>query len=101
MINSLILDEDEKNITVEATTINEISIQYKCPFCWRLQNGRILDSPFNKKNKRLYASAKHNFHYHGSGGDLSNRKEHRLSHCLVNSKKGVFIEITDNTKRYY
>jgi len=97
----MIIDEDEESITVEATTINEISFQYNCPYCWRLQNGRIVDNPFNKRTKRLYASAKPNIHYHGSSGNLNNRKEHRSSHCIVNSKKNVIIEINENTKRHY
>jgi len=95
----MILDEDDDNIKVEALTIGKTYLTYQCPYCWRLRNGRLLDSNIDKKTKRIYTSAKRNIHYHGSSGDLSNRTEHRLSHCLVNSEKGVYIEINDNTKR--
>ncbi len=91
--------EDANNIYVQATLVDRIHIHYECPFCWKLKNGRIVDNPFNKKTKRLYMSATPNKHFHGSAGDLSNRTEHRLSHCLVNSEKGVFIVINENTKK--
>ncbi len=94
-----ILEEDEYNITVEASMIDKIHIYYKCPFCYKLKNGRVVDSPFNTKTKRIYSSAKPNTHFHGSGGDLLNRIEHRVSHCSINDKKGVWIVINDNTKR--
>ncbi len=95
-----ISDEDDRNIIVEAKTINPIHFTYDCPYCYRIRSGRLVDSPFCKRTKRLLSSAVPTRHFHGSGGDLSNRIEHRVSHCTVNDDKGVFIKITNKTKRY-
>lgn len=89
----------ENNILVKAKKINKTQFTYECPFCWKISSGKIVESPFNKKTKRLYTTAKPGVHYHGSGGDLSNRIEHRITHCLINNEKDVYIEIDDNTKR--
>jgi wyosine [tRNA(Phe)-imidazoG37] synthetase (radical SAM superfamily) len=97
----MILDEDDRNIKVQAKTVGKIHFTYECPYCWRLRNGRISDSNFCKKTKRIYSSAKPNIHYHGSGGDFSNRTEHRISHCTINDKKSIYIEINDDTERKY
>jgi hypothetical protein len=97
----MIIVENEDNIIVKAKTIDKTHFTYECPYCWKLRNGRVTDSNFCKKTKRIYSSAKPKIHYHGSGGDFSNRTEHRGSHCTVNSKKGVFIVIDHDTIRKY
>ncbi len=93
----MILKEDENNIWVHCKRIDRIHFTYDCPFCWKLRNGRIVDSPFNQTTKRLYMSAKPNQHYHGSDNDFRNREEHRISHCTINHEKGVYIVIDDDT----
>lgn len=61
------------DLHVEANKIDNIHIYYKCPFCRKIHN-------------------------HGSGGDLSNREEIRISHCNIH-RGSVFINVTDFTLR--
>ena len=66
-------------IQVEARSIDKIHIEYVCPVCRPQKNKPVI-------------------HRHGSCGDLSNRTEHRGSHCEI--FRGNFeINITDNTIR--
>ena len=84
---------------IHAYSVDEYQIRYRCPFCYKISSGRILDSPFCKRTKRLYSSAKHCIHIHGSGGNLENRTEIRASHCTINRDKEIKIIIDDKTKR--
>jgi len=62
---------------VKAYAVNPTSIWFKCPF--------------HKKNS---------IHHHGSCGDLTNRLEHRCSHCSCKElENGYYVEIDDNTQR--
>ena len=91
----------EHNILVKACNINKKQFIYECPSCWVLKNGKVVDSPINKKTKKMYVSAKPGKHCHGSDGDFKNRIEHRISHCQFELTKGVYIEINDDTKKDY
>jgi len=64
---------------VEAHVVNLNNIIFKCPF--------------HKKKT---------FHYHGSCGDLTNRRTHRGSHCPSKElKQGYYLEINQKTTRAY
>jgi len=86
----MILDEDDNNIKIQALSISKVNFKYQCPYCYRNSKGRI-----NSKK------GKPNYHYHGSNEDFSNRTEHRSSHCTINDKKKLYIEINDYTIRDY
>jgi transposase-like protein len=76
---------------VVASKINKIQFYYKCPYCF----DKV------KKDGTPYKNAKNKYHCHGSGGNLNNRVEYRVSHC-INSKhagKEVKIIIDDTTFR--
>ena len=92
------IQENEDFVIVRAYKIDKTHIHYKCPFCYKIRSGRILDSPFCKKTKRIYASAQPNEHRHGSGGDLMPRIEQRVSHCLINHEKEIKIIIDEETQ---
>ena len=92
------IQECKDYIVVKAHKIDKTHIYYKCPFCWKIRNGRILDSPFCKTKKRIYSSARPNEHFHGSGGDLGARIEYRTSHCTINNEKEIKIIIDEETK---
>lgn len=57
-----------------ADEINEVQFSYKCPFCKRK-------------------------HFHGSGGQLHNRIEARMSNCHLHKNNHIEIAIDDTTKR--
>jgi len=86
----MILDEDDNNIKIQALSISKVNFKYECPYCFRNSKGRII----SKKGKA-------NYHYHGSNEDYTNRTERRSSHCLINNKKNLYIEINDDTMREY
>jgi len=73
---------------VVAKTIDSVHFSYECPTCWSNY----------KKNGEPSLRAKRVMHQHGSDGDLTNRKENRISHCLKNSEL-VIIHINDKTCR--
>ena len=93
------ISEQEDYIVVKAKKIDNVHIYYECPFCWTIRNGKIKDSNFNRKTKKLYMSAKPTIHRHGSGGDKHNRYETRVSHCSVNNNKEIKIIIDEETIR--
>lgn len=93
----MLIQENEEFIVVKAHKIDEKYIYYKCPYCFKINNGRVLDSPYCKKTKRTYKTAVQNTHKHGSGGDLFGRIEQRVSHCKINHKKEVKIIIDETT----
>ncbi len=88
-----------KILTVEALEIDPIHIKYECPHCFNLGN-KIIFTKFKKNGKR-YLTLKPNYHFHGSGGDLTNRIEDRITHCLIENPDYdlVNIVINDNTRR--
>ena len=68
-----------KHPVFEAYAVNDQHIYFKCPF----HRGKVVIK-------------------HGSEGNLTNRIEHRGTHCNCNeTKKGYYIKITDNTHRAY
>jgi hypothetical protein len=75
---------------VEAVEVNTTEIIFICPRC----------KPQRKNGKPI-------LHRHGSGGNFSNRSEHRIAHCNDEGRKNCpedgidsfTIHITDNTKR--
>ena len=71
-----------------ADSIDRTHISYQCPNCSRFffKNGK------KRKNPKLV------FHRHGSCGDLTNRVEHRVSHCLNNAGE-IKLMVTDATTR--
>ena len=73
---------------VVATKVDLIHIYYECSFCYNSY----------KKDGTPTLRAKHRIHFHGSGGDLSNREEGRGSHCPAH-KDHVIIHITDETEK--
>ena len=83
------------HIDVEAIKIDRTHIHYVCPYC---------KSRYNKDGKPS-KRCKPVIHRHGSNNDLSNRIEHRSHDKVYNFPKnniahsGVYIHITDNTKR--
>ena len=81
-------------ITVKSHKIDKIHLYYRCPFCATIRGGRQVPISI----KRKYKSAKNTEHFHGSGGDFSNRTEGRVSHCLFSSGN-VDIIIDDSTVR--
>ena len=74
-INYIRKREERINVDIKiiANKISKYQIQYKCPFCNQV-------------------------HCYGSRGDLTNREEDRISHCVI-QKGGVYIQITDKTER--
>ena len=73
---------------VTATVITPDELFYECPTC----------KSSYKKDGKARKNAKPVVHIHGSCGDISNREEHRVSHC----KKGavnVIIRVTGGTRR--
>ena len=74
---------------VVAYKVDKVHIHYKCPFCF----DKV------KKDGTPYKNAKHKVHTHGSGKNLENRVEYRISHCIKNegSGKEVKIIIDDTT----
>jgi hypothetical protein len=93
------ISENDDYLVVHAFYIDQTHIKYKCPYCWKLRSGRVLDSNYDPKKKRIYASAVPGTHMHGSAGDLGNRYETRSSHCTINNDKEVKIIIDENTKK--
>lgn len=89
-------DENEE-VCVIASKVDKTHIFYECPFCYTIQGGRIVSSPF-KKYGGFYRSARRTTHRHGSCGDISNRVETRTSHCIYN-KRPVKITISDDTQK--
>jgi hypothetical protein len=77
-----------QNIEVHAHTITNKCFYYTCPFCWTRY----------KQNGEPSVKAKRGTHFHGSGGNLSNQRTHRSTHC-TKSTGGVFITIDDSTNR--
>jgi hypothetical protein len=80
-------------IDVEANYITKSQFSYTCPFCYTKY----------KKDGNPYKNAKNKFHYHGSGGELHNRVEHRVPHCdtgrFPKQASEFRIHITDGTVR--
>tara|TARA_R100000781_G_scaffold113812_1_gene83146 strand:+ start:748 stop:1017 length:270 start_codon:yes stop_codon:yes gene_type:complete len=60
-----------------AISIDDVSFAYECPY-----------------DKKICPSV---VHFHGSKGELHNRKEHRSSHCLGDDQ--VIVHIDDDTLR--
>mgnify|MGYP003136630526 FL=1 len=84
-----------EDINIEAFKIDKTYIYYKCPFC----------RSSYKKNGEPTKNSRAIIHRHGSDGNYQNRIEHRCHHTIYNHPKnaincnGVFIHITENTKR--
>ena len=80
-------------IEVEANYITKNQFSYTCPFCYTKY----------KKDGNPYKNANNKFHYHGSGGELHNRIEHRVPHCdtgrFPKQASEFKIHITDGTIR--
>ena len=72
---------------VNALSIDKLMFRYECPLCYT----KYKKSGYPRKN------ARHTIHRHGSNGDITNRNEHRGSHCPA--KMPVCIHITDETQR--
>jgi hypothetical protein len=76
---------------VHANMINKEQFSFICPFCFSNY----------KKNGEPRKGSKHLKHFHGSSGDLNNRVENRVPHCMNERYRGSFdIIIDDSTKRY-
>lgn len=83
---------NNRTIYTYATKIDKTHIYFECPVCKKTYN----------KNGRPRENGKIIFHRHGSCGDLSNRKEHRIHHHNHEYGKkwgDVVIRITDATLR--
>jgi hypothetical protein len=74
---------------VYATKIDKIHIFFNCPHCskYTFNNGRLRKKPYIKE------------HLHGSSGDLSNRIEDRIPHCIEAKTRNFIIHVTDDTIR--
>jgi hypothetical protein len=79
------------SIEVHAHTITKMQFYYTCPFCWTRY----------KKNGEPSLKGYPGTHWHGSGGNLTNQRTHRVSHCTKSTEKtgSVFITIDDSTIR--
>lgn len=78
------------NTTVNAQSIDGYHIKFECPYCWSKY----------KKNGEPTKNAKRINHIHGSSGNLNNRNEHRIAHCVRERYDGGFnIIIDDKTIR--
>ena len=73
---------------VIADSIDKTHFTYECPNC----------SVFLRKDGKPRKYPKRVYHRHGSCGDLSNRTEHRQSHCLKNAQE-VRVIISDATEK--
>ena len=71
-----------------AKEINDKTFRYRCNKCYSRY----------KKNGEPCKNAYLVSHTHGSNGDLSNRIEHRTSHCCGGSRE-IEIIINDDTIR--
>ena len=69
-------------------SVDRTHITYQCENCSKYF--------FKNGNKRKHPKIVH--HRHGSCGDLSNRTECRLSHCLKNPQE-VKLIVTDATRK--
>jgi hypothetical protein len=66
----------------KAVKINQTYLYYKCPYTKKECSSRL--------------------HFHGSKGDMTNRTEHRGTHCLGDDNRGIRdiqIIIDDDTVR--
>jgi len=72
-------DRLDNVIFVHCSHIKGVHMYYKCPFCFDV-NGRTKYNPL-KRNGEIYKSLKPHLHCHGSGFDVSNRTEGRITHC--------------------
>jgi len=74
---------------VYATKIDKTHIFFNCPHCskYTFNNGRLRKRPYIKE------------HLHGSCGNLSNRTEERIPHCLDAKTRNFIIHITNDTLR--
>jgi len=77
-----------ESLGIIAKTIDNIHFTYECPFCWTKY----------KSNGEPSLRGKRTTHRHGSSGDLKNRIENRITHCIKNNSH-VYIHITDATRR--
>jgi len=73
-------------ISVEASSINNKYMYFICPHC-RSRYKR--DGTPHKLSKQV-------IHKHGNNGELHNRVEHRVGHCVIGDYD-FNIHITNNT----
>lgn len=76
-------------LKIIAKEIDAKTFSYECPFCYSRYN----------KNGEPHKKAKRLIHRHGSCGNLDNRIESRVSHCV--DAKEILIEINDLTKKTF
>jgi len=91
-ISSLIPAEidEEDNRHVVADFVGKYEFFFTCPYCWSRY----------KSDGTPFKNAKRIVHTHGSNGEMHNRIEARISHCVKPTAcSGFKIHITDKTKR--
>lgn len=77
-------------IKLQAEEINSKQVKVLCDKC----------SVYKTKRGRPRVYPKIVYHYHGSGGNVSDRLEHRIAHCCGEGKyEEYYIDINERTKR--
>ena len=81
----------ENFYNVHCDTIDKEQLYFTCPNCWSLY----------KKDGTPKKTARRLIHKHGSNGDLTNRNEQRIPHCLGKTDFTFNIIIDDQTIRKF